>query len=226
MKKYSLLLLSLITLLSFSCKKENTPEKTWALYDIDKNGYDTVKIGTQFWMKQNLNTSHYRNGDPIPQVTTTAVFNNLSTGAWCWYNNDSATYAATYGKLYNWFAVNDPRGLAPEGWHIPQNFEWDILIAGLGGNTVAGSALKETGTSHWASPNADATNKSRFTGLPGGFLGFSINVPFQNQGTKSYWWSSSYQNSTFTYVIDYSNGSILKEVHATGLGCSIRCTKD
>ena len=96
--------------------------------DINGNVYPTVNIGTQTWMQKNLNVSKYKNGDIIPQVTNPTQWAVLTTGAWCWYNNDSATYAATYGKLYNWYAVNDPRGLAPEGWHVPSDGEWNKLV--------------------------------------------------------------------------------------------------
>src|ERR1035437_2945754 len=98
----------------------------------------SVTICTQVWMLNNLEVTTYRNGDPIPQVTDPAAWGLLSTGAWCWYNNDSATNASTYGKLYNWYAVNDPRGLAPTGWHVPSDAEWTTLSTCLGGAFVAG----------------------------------------------------------------------------------------
>ena len=125
----------------------------------------------QTWMLKNLDVDRYRNGDPIPKVTDPSIWTSLTTGAYCYYNNDSATYAATYGKLYNWYAVHDPRGLAPEGWHIPSDAEWATLETCLGGSSVAGGKMKETGTTHWTAPNTDATNSSGFAGLPGGFRG-------------------------------------------------------
>src|ERR1035437_4904310 len=128
----------------------------------------SVTICTQSWMLKNLDVSTYRNGDLIPEVTDGSAWSALTAGAWCWYNNDSATNASTYGKLYNWYAVNDPRGLAPTGWHVPSDAEWTTLSTCLGGNAVAGGAMKETGTTHWTSPNTGATNSSGFTGLPGG----------------------------------------------------------
>ena len=121
----------------------------------------------QVWMAKNLDVTTYRNGDVIPQVTDASEWLNLTTGAWCWYNNDS-TNKSVYGKLYNWYAVNDPRGLAPEGWHIPTAGEWDALINCNGGWYVAGCHLKESGFAHWQAPNAGATNNSGFTGVPGG----------------------------------------------------------
>lgn len=133
----------------------------------DDKVYKIVKIGNQVWMAENLNTSHYLNGDSIPQVQDKAEWVALTTGAWCYYQND-AENGKTYGKLYNWYAVNDPRGLAPEGWHIPTDAEWIALIDYLGGTNVAGGKMKQIGTVHWISPNLGATNESGFSALPGG----------------------------------------------------------
>jgi uncharacterized protein (TIGR02145 family) len=126
--------------------------------DIDGKTYNFVFIHGQRWKTTNLAVSHYRNGDRIPQVKRTKDWRALTTGAWCWYNNDSAT-GAVYGKLYNWYAVNDPRGLAPTGWHVPSDAEWDTLITHLGGYyAFAGGRLKDTGTIEagtglWYAPN-------------------------------------------------------------------------
>lgn len=146
-----------------------------------------VSICCQRWMTKNLNVSTYRNGDVIPKVTDDTQWAALTTGAYCYYNNDSATYAATYGKLYNWYAVTDSRGLAPEGWYIPTNFEWSTLGSCLGGNVVAGGKMKETGFTHWDSPNTSATNLSGFTGLPGGSR--NSDGTFANIGSRGYLWS-------------------------------------
>src|SRR5262249_47959916 len=134
-----------------------------------------------------------RNGDKIPQVKGKAAWESLTTGAWCWYNNDSAT-GAVYGKLYNWYAVNDPRGLAPAGWHVPSDAEWDTLATHLGSN--AGGKLKDTGTIEagtglWHAPNTGATNKTGFTGLPGGYRPNYGTGTFYYIGSYGYWWSST-----------------------------------
>ena len=148
--------------------------------DYDGNTYKTVKIGKQIWMAENLNVSHYRNGDIIPEVKNPDEWSKLTTGAWCYYENDSEN-GKTYGKLYNWFAVNDPRGLAPEGWHIPTDAEWTHLTEYLGGKEIektyqgiyyweiadVGGKLKAT--TLWKSPNEGATNSSGFTAFPGGY---------------------------------------------------------
>ena len=169
----------------------------------------SVTICTQVWMLKNLDVSTYRNGDPIPQVTDSIQWANLTTGAWCYYNNDPAN-GVTYGKLYNWYAVNDPRGLAPTGWHVPSDAEWNTLSTCLGGYAVAGGAMKETGTTHWTSPNTGATNSSGFTGLPGGARDF--NGTFSNVGNSGIWWSSTGINTTYAWYsfLYYFNGSIIR----------------
>jgi uncharacterized protein (TIGR02145 family) len=119
--------------------------------DIDGNSYNLVEIDTQLWISKNLNVSKYRNGDEIPQVQDASEWAALTTGAWCYYENKEEN-GTTYGKLYNWYAVNDPRGLAPEGFHIPSDEEWNDLIENLGGENVAGGKMKEKGKVHWDEP--------------------------------------------------------------------------
>lgn len=144
---------------------------------------ESVSIGNQIWSLKNLNVVTYRNGDPIPQVTDPNQWKSLTTGAWCWYNNDSANYATTFGRLYNWYAVNDPRGLAPLGWRVPKESDWNKLIKFIDPgadtsctqciqSTTAGGALKEQGTAHWNynNTNVGATNSSGFTALPSGSI--------------------------------------------------------
>ena len=130
----------------------------------------TTLVGTQRWIKENLNVATYRNGDIIPQVTDPTAWAALTTGAWCYPNNDPAN-EAIYGKLYNWYAVNDSRGLAPQGWHVATDAELTTLGTNLGGDNVAEGKMKSTGTSYWARTNTDATNSSVFSGLPGGYGG-------------------------------------------------------
>ncbi len=197
--------------------------------DIDGNGYDTVIISTQFWTKQNLNTTRYRNGDPIPKVTDATTWATLTTGAWCWYNNDSATYAATYGRLYNWYTVNDPRGMTPIGWHVPSDTEWAIMENNLGGAAVVGGAMKETGTKHWTTPNYGATNSSGFTGLPGAYRNAS-DGSFYYIGDYGYWWSSTEISATgaLNRGLFYNNGNIIniRNGYHKRFGFSVRCVRD
>ncbi len=151
----------------------------------------SVTIGTQVWTSKNLDVSTYRNGDPIPQVTNQTQWANLTTGAWCWYNNDSVI-GQVYGKLYNWYAVNDPRGLAPSGWHIPTDAEWTTLTDFLGGESVAGGKMKTTGTQYWDLESSGTTNSSGFSGLPGGLRDHrDRRSAFGGIGDSGNWWSSS-----------------------------------
>ncbi len=185
----------------------------------------TIQIGTQQWMSKNLDVAFYRNGDPIPQVTDSAAWEGLTTGAWCYYNNDPIQ-GNKYGKLYNWYAVNDPRGLAPQGWHIPSDAEWTTLETTLGGLSVAGGRMKEPGTVNWKSPNAGADNISGFAGLPGGYRGFY--AEYVDVGTHGGWWSST--QSSFSEVwfrIIYSSvGSVGRLTFPKRLGLSVRCLRD
>jgi uncharacterized protein (TIGR02145 family) len=188
-----------------------------------------IKICDQTWMTNNLDVSNYRNGDPIPQVTDPNEWNNLTTGAWCWYNNDSLNYASTYGKLYNWFAVNDPRGLAPQGWHVPSDAEWSTLSTCLGGDAVAGSKMKETGTLHW-SQNTGATNSSGFAGLPGGSRGnfgtFSFVGYYGNFWSSTEYIVASQSPYAWNRYLSYSNGSISRSFDFKKYGYSVRCLRD
>ena len=196
-----------------------------AVTDIDGNGYDTVRIGTQTWMKQNLKVTHYRNGDAIPNVTDGNAWGNLSDGAYCNYNNDN-NYANIYGRLYNWFTVVDSRNLCPTGWHTPTNAEWTTLTNYLGGLTIAGSKLKETGLTHWNSPNTGATNETSFTALPGGwnYNGYDMN------GNLGSWWSNTqnivWNSDANSIYMNYNDSTISVNIDEKQRGFSVRCVKD
>ena len=181
-----------------------------------------VIIGTQTWSKCNLDVTTYSNGDVIPEVTDPSAWTALTTGAWCYYNNDSVT-GTTYGKLYNWYAVTDPRGLAPTGYHIPSDTEWTTLVNYLGGVSVAGGAMKETGECHWLTPN-DGTNSSGFSAFGGGIRTTSFNL-INNQGL---WWSSTVFVLTFAYYryIAYNSTNITSTVINKANGLSVRLIKD
>lgn len=188
--------------------------------------YQVVWICCNPWMTKNLDVSTYRNGDPIPNVTDEDEWTALTSGAYCYYNNDSTTYAATYGKLYNWHAVNDSRGLAPEGWHIPTDLEWSTLGTCLGGDAVAGGPMKEIGTTHWTTPNTGATNISGFTGLPGG-LRFDAGT-FTAIGTSGYWWSSTISDANYSWIryLEHASGSLYRTSSPNRYGFSVRCLRD
>jgi uncharacterized protein (TIGR02145 family) len=185
-----------------------------------------IQIGTQQWMSKNLDVAFYRNGDPIPQVTDPEEWKFLTTGAWCYYSNDPIQ-GAKYGKLYNWYAVNDPRGLAPQGWHIPSDAEWTTLETTLGGALVAGGKMKVAGTVHWAFPNTGADNSSGFAGLPGGSRNY--NGTFSNAGLAGYWWSATAGIGTWLALwrsLGSSSAGISRSATDKQYGFSVRCLRD
>lgn len=185
----------------------------------------TVTICSQRWMLKNLDISTYRNGDPIPYVPDPTAWASLTSGAWCYYNNDPSSNA-TYGKLYNWYAVNDPRGLAPYDRHIPTDAEWATLSTCLGGYAIAGGKMKEAGTAHWASPNTAATNSSGFTALPGGYR--NTDGTFAGVGTNGRWWSASEDTEELSWYrsLFYSNNDIYRSLGNKHIGLSVRCIRD
>ena len=193
--------------------------------DIDGNVYHTVTVNDQIWMKENLKVIHYNNSDEIPNVSSNTSWADLSTGAYCNYENN-ASLVATYGRLYNWYAVDDSRGICPIDWHTPSDAEWMTLINYLGGENVAGGKLKETGTVHWISPNTCATNDVDFLALPGGLRTSSVNFSFI--GYYGYWWSAKEINTDFALRLhigyDYCNG-FMDDFNKKS-GFSIRCIKN
>ena len=222
----------ILLLLTFSCRKENgnlqsSVSDNDASY-IDAGKYAVVSIGNQKWMLKNLDVTHYRNGDRIPQVKDPTQWANLTTGAWCWYNNDSA-FGAIYGRLYNWYAVNDPRGLAPTGWHISSNEEWDTLslfLANRVGGQLKDTGTIEAGTGLWYAPNSGATNESGFTGLPGGYHG--TDGVFYAMGYSGYWWNSAEYGTLNAWysTVHYTNRKLVNAYAAKGVGLSVRCIKN
>jgi uncharacterized protein (TIGR02145 family) len=176
-------------------------------------------------MEKNLDVVTYRNGDIIPQVTDPTAWAALTTGAWCYYNNDPAS-GAIYGKLYNWYAVNDARGLAPQGWHIPTDAEWDTLSTKLGGDPVAGFKIKTTGTTRWTTPNTGATNESGFAGLPGGsrYNDGSYNLV----GFIGNWWSATEFNNSNAWSrnVFYTTGTFFRNYGSKTDGFTVRCLRD
>jgi uncharacterized protein (TIGR02145 family) len=202
----------------------NVTVNTLAVTDIDGNQYSIVVIGNQTWMKENLNVSHYRNGDVIPQVQDALTWQSLTSGAWCYYENNTAN-GTVYGKLYNWYAVTDPRGLAPEGWHIPNHSEWSTLGNYLGGNSVAGGKMKAT--SGWDVPNTGATNESGFTGLGSGYRKYSDGL-FHDIGKFGFWWSSTIDGVAMAWErhLHYELVDLMPNFAYKDNGFSVRCVKD
>lgn len=152
-KKFFKILIASFAIVFCSCTKDDdySDISYGTMTDQEGNVYKTITIGTQTWMAENLRTTTYNDGTVIPNVTDNDEWADLSTPAYCWYDNDSATYAQTYGALYNWYTVATD-SLCPTGWHVPTDAEWTILTDTLGGLTIAGGLLKETGTTHWTAP--------------------------------------------------------------------------
>jgi uncharacterized protein (TIGR02145 family) len=191
--------------------------------------YKSVKIGTQTWMAENLNVSTFRNGDQIPEAKTKEEWEKAGKEgrpAWCYYENDPKN-GTKYGKLYNWYAVNDSRGLAPSGWHITTDAEWTILKNQLGDD--AGKKMKST--SGWEiteelQENGNGTNSSGFSGLPGGLR--YINGNFLLFGRVGFWWSSTEHDTSGAYKrwLTHEDGSLSGDNCYKGEGFSVRCLKD
>jgi uncharacterized protein (TIGR02145 family) len=197
--------------------------------DIDGNVYQTVTIGTQVWMKENLKATRYRNGDTIGTTyPPTRKYANVSTSKYQWAYNGNDSLAAIYGRLYTWYAATDSRNVCPTCWHVPTITEWRTLIGFLGGNAVAHAKLKETGTTHWKSPNADATNESGFSGLPGGTRwGDTV---FIDMGTHGHYWSSSASDNFWVWRLllyyDTFDDNMFLGTTAKDNAWAVRCIKD
>jgi uncharacterized protein (TIGR02145 family) len=195
-----------------------------SMTDIDGNTYKTVTIGTQTWMAENLKVTKYNDGAAIPKVTDATAWSELTTGALCDYENTPSN-SETYGKLYNWHAVNTGK-LCPTGWHVPSDAEWTELTDYLG-ETDAGGKLKETGTTHWNSPNTSATNETGFTALPGGARSSDYGV-FTNIGYHGYWWSATeiYATTAWSRTMSDNYNYVYRFYSNKEIGFSVRCVRD
>ena len=239
MKKWTIIQVSTMIFLGIflmqagSCKKkDNTPpdSTTGTVTDADGNVYKTVKIGTQWWMAENLRTTRYNNGIFIPLITDSATWRYLSTPGYCWMNND-ISYKNIYGALYNWNTVNTGK-LAPSGWHIPSDAEWTILTNFLGGESTAGGKMKsigtiETATGMWYAPNTGATNQSGFSALPGGSreAGYFF---LSLIGHSGFWWSATFTGIGNAWVreLDDIFTTVNPSNWSVTYGFSVRCVKD
>jgi uncharacterized protein (TIGR02145 family) len=235
----------------FSCKKDdastpNNPTST-TVTDIDGNTYNTVTIGNQVWMKENLKVSKYRNGDFIPTNVSDSLWPSIRTGAYAILNNDLAK-DSIYGKLYNWYAVVDPRGFCPEGWHVPTDHDWNILTKYLDpkadtgtvlinsqpNSTTAGGYMKAV-SYLWRSPNTGASNSSGFNALPGGQRNFCGS--FWYIGETGEWWSSTecstgscssetIKSSAWSCSVSFGHAASRRNYTAKPIGLSVRCIRD
>ena len=192
--------------------------------DIDLNIYNTVQIGTQVWMSENLKTTRYRNGGSIPNVTDNATWGNLTTGAWSYYNNADSNNAI-YGKLYNWYTTLGDT-LCPTGWGVPTDAEWTTLTNFLGGESVAGGKMKTIGNAYWNDPNTGADNTSGFSVLPGGYRN-SLGSFFNIRDLAFFWSATEIDNDYAWNRTLYNNfGTVYRFSNSKSVGASVRCLRD
>lgn len=208
-----------LVIFMIACKSKNTVE------DIDGNIYRTVKIGNQVWMSENLRVTKYKNGDSISNMKDEGEWKNALTGAFCNYGNETPN-AAAYGALYNWFAVNDIRGIAPEGWHIPTEAELDTLIKYLKGDTIAAGKLKERGVDHWLNTNSTAEQETGFSAIASGYR--FADGTFHTKGSNGYWWlnHSSFEMYAWTPRLFKSFADVFRSEQYKNYGFAVRCIKD
>jgi len=220
-----LLLFFVFLLIVASFEKTTIAQDFEPVIDLDGNNYNTITIGNQIWLAENLRTTKYNDGTVIQLVTDKRAWKILSTPAFCWYNNDT-TYKNLYGALYNGYAVSTNK-LCPEGWHISTDGEWITLIKFLGGEKIAGGKLKESGITHWLEPNAGATNESGFTALPGGTR--YTNGLFFTIRKIGYWWtytgSDAYYNGWYRSMSS-TNRTVNRNYSDFTNGFSVRCIRD
>src|ERR1035437_2943697 len=222
----------LLIILIHSCKKDDNN----IIKDGDGNVYTSVKMGTQEWLVENLKTTKYNDGTAIPNVIDNGGCAAATTSAYSDYNNTPAN-STIYGRLYNWYVVdnnaatkvasNGGKNVCPTGWHVPTDAEWTTLTTYLGGESVAGGKLKETGTAHWTSPNTGATNETGFTALPGGYRYYD--GPYDGIGVYGYWWSSTEYSTTsdaWFRLMYYDYPSIYRNGSFEPFGFSVRCVRD
>lgn len=224
------ILIYTITFIVFFILVQSVISKTYAqqregvLTDIDGNIYNSVFIGEQEWMRENLRTTRYKDGVPIPNLPAANEWTAVNAPAYAWYNND-ISHKDSYGALYNWFAVASGN-LCPSGWRMPTDTDWEELTDFLGGQSIAGGKLKESGTSNWNSPNSDATNSSGFSALPGGYRWSRGN--YVELGINGYWWSGTECTDTHSWsrTLYTGNSKIYRSFFIKNKGFSVRCIKD
>ena len=213
-----------------SCKKDTSNIFPNTMTDYDGNVYHTIQIGTQTWMVENLITTHYRNGDSIANVQDSVQWGNQSNGAYCFYA-DSIYNKINYGLLYNWYAASDT-GIAPKGFHVAADSDWNKLIAYLGGDSIAGSKMRDLDTTFWYSPNIAYNDTAGFAALPCGYRAFDTAVvnAFQYYGLnyKGYWWSTTSLSNGYASAWHISGDSlgIYHDSLDYRFGLGVRCVKN
>ncbi len=202
------------------------PFNTYEVTDIDGYIYKALTIGTQDWFAENLKTTHYANGDIIPDGTGINHYTGLKP-YWFAYEHD-LNNVQVFGRLYSWLIVNDNRNICPDGWHVPTSDEWNTLTMYLGGAEVAGGKLKESGSTHWRSINIGATNETGFTALPGGYFYPPAFNYFIQKEVVGYWWlSTEFDEDHANHVhINYQYANLYAKSWPKTYCFSVRCIKD
>ncbi|HEX2976017.1 MAG TPA: fibrobacter succinogenes major paralogous domain-containing protein [Bacteroidales bacterium] len=196
-----------------------------AIRDVDGNYYSSVGIGSQIWLAENLKTTRFNDGTLIPLVTDEKKWKEMRSPAYCWLENNESN-KNIYGALYNWYAVKTNK-LCPKGWHVPSAGEWDMMVAQLGGEKIAGEKLKEEGNEHWKGSFSTSTNEYGFTALPGGMRFESGNFPVFSKSYGVWWTTSSYSTYyAWNRGMYFSNGNIYRGHDNVRNGYSVRCIKD
>lgn len=210
-----LLLASLCILMLFPFTQAQT------VSDVDGHVYHTITLGNQVWMKENLTTGKYRNGDPINTDWTQIPY--VGTASDYAHN---IVYDSAYGKLYNFYAVENARGICPVGFHVPSDTEWIALRTFLGGASVAGGKMKETGTQYWQTPNTGADNSSGFSARPSGNV---ANAQFMGINVAGGWWSRTYNPASGYWIgfgVSYNSAAMTSGESIKSYGLAIRCVGD
>lgn len=204
---------------------EDTLSLPLTVEDIDGNVYNTLKIGKQTWMKENLKTTKFNDGTSIKLVVDKSAWESMAAPAFCWYNNEAESYKETYGALYNGFAASSSK-LCPKYWHVPGDTEWNSLSKLLGGEKIAGGKLKESGYDYWINPNTGAVNEIGFSALPGGLRYYD--GAFRDFGFSAYFWTSteSSQGRSWFRYMDYQYSDLFRFNNFNRIGFSVRCVRD
>jgi uncharacterized protein (TIGR02145 family) len=233
--QYNIFALACFIILFNACKKDSSNNPLSSITDSDGNIYTSVTIGTQVWLVENLRTTRFKDGTPIPQVTDATAWGALSSGGYCWYNNNESSNKTTYGAIYNWQAAID---VCPTGWHLPTDAEWKTLeksqimssadaeATGWRYSGLVGGKLKESGTSHWTITAADVTNSTGFTALPGGDR--DSDVGFTDLGNYSFFWSATEDGTPRAWYrrLNNDNAGVHRNSSRKATGYSVRCLKD
>jgi uncharacterized protein (TIGR02145 family) len=223
-KRGSIYILLLATFTSFSSGCKKADKSGDPLSDIEGNTYKTIKIGSQIWMAENLKTTRLNDGTSIPMVSDTDVWGSLTTPGCCWYNNDSSSFKETNGALYNGYTINTG-DICPEGWHVPEKEEWQILRDFLGDSLRCGGKLKEAGTVHWLSPNSGADNSSGFTAFGAG-LRYSEGTYSSILSFTSFWSATGINDDEWYIGLYFDDAAFITDHRNKKYGFSVRCLKD